>query len=45
MRVADWWRRKGDRLVQNWVFIDLPDLFLQMGVDLFDRLEQQVRGK
>ena len=42
MRVADWWRRKGDRLVQNWVFIDLPDLFLQMGVDLFDRLQQQV---
>lgn len=38
MRVADWWRREGDRLVQNWVFIDLPHLFLQMGVDLFGRL-------
>ena len=25
MRVADWWRREGDRLVQNWVFIDLPE--------------------
>jgi len=35
MRVADWWRREGDLLVQNWVFIDLPDLLLQMGVDLF----------
>lgn len=45
MRVADWWRRKGDRLVQNWVFIDLPDLFLQMGVDLFERLRQQIEGK
>lgn len=42
MRVADWWRRKGDRLVQNWVFIDLPHLFLQMGVDLFGRLAEQV---
>lgn len=42
MRVADWWRRKGDLLVQNWVFIDLPHLFLQMGVDLFGRLQEQV---
>ena len=41
MRVADWWRRDGDLLVQNWVFIDLPDLFLQMGVDLFARLQRQ----
>ena len=38
MRVADWWRREGDVLVQNWVFIDLPDLFMQFGVDLFARL-------
>lgn len=42
MRVADWWRRKGDKLVQNWVFIDLPQLFLQMGVDLFGRLREQM---
>lgn len=40
MRVGDWWRREGDRLVQNWVFIDLPHLFLQVGVDLFARLAQ-----
>jgi len=42
MRVADWWRRSGDKLVQNWVFIDLPDLFLQMGVDLFARSRETV---
>lgn len=41
MRVADWWRREGDRLVQNWVFIDLPHLFLQLGVDLFARLREE----
>jgi predicted ester cyclase len=35
MRVMDWWRREGDMLAENWVFIDLPDLFLQMGRDLF----------
>ena len=35
MRVMDWWRCEGGLLVENWVFIDLPHLFLQMGVDLF----------
>jgi SnoaL-like polyketide cyclase len=39
MRVADWWRREGDTLRENWVMIDLPDLLLQMGVDVFARLE------
>jgi hypothetical protein len=43
MRVADWWRREGDRLAQNWVFIDLPHLFLQMGLDLFARLQTERR--
>jgi predicted ester cyclase len=41
MRVMDWWRRDGDLLVENWVFIDMVDLFLQMGVDIFARLQQQ----
>ncbi len=44
MRVADWWRREGDRLVQNWVFIDLPHLFLQVGVDLLGRLAASVEA-
>jgi predicted ester cyclase len=38
MRVADWWRREGDVLRENWVMIDLPELLLQMGVDLFARM-------
>lgn len=42
MRVADWWRRESDTLRENWVMIDLPDLMLQMGVDVFARLAQQV---
>ena len=48
MRVADWWRREGDVLRENWVLIDLPELLLQMGVDLFERLAEQtaaVRAK
>ena len=45
MRVADWWRREGDVLRENWVMIDLPDLLLQMGVDLFARLAEQVAAR
>ena len=43
MRVMDWWRRDGDMLRENWVFIDLPDLFLQFGVDLFARMREKSR--
>ncbi len=39
MRVMDFWRREGDLLRENWVFIDLIELLLQMGVDVFARLE------
>ncbi|MEY2593366.1 MAG: hypothetical protein RI972_1055 [Pseudomonadota bacterium] len=35
MRVMDWWRQEDGLLAENWVLIDLPHLFLQMGVDLF----------
>jgi predicted ester cyclase len=45
MRVADWWRREGDVLRENWVMIDLPDLLLQMNVDLFARLEAMKESK
>jgi hypothetical protein len=34
MRVMDWWRCEGALLRENWVFIDLPHLFLQFGVEL-----------
>lgn len=38
MRVCDWWRRSGDHLMENWVFVDIPDVLLQMNVDLFPGL-------
>ena len=38
MRVCDWWRREGDLLAENWVFVDIPHVLLQMGVDLFPGL-------
>ncbi len=34
MRVMDFWRREGDLLAENWVFIDVPHTFLQFGRDL-----------
>ncbi|MCY4527093.1 MAG: ester cyclase, partial [Anaerolineaceae bacterium] len=37
MRGMDWWRRQGDRLAENWVFVDLPHFFDQLGVDLRER--------
>jgi len=38
MRVCDWWRRDNDLLVENWVFVDIPDVLLQMGYDLFKEI-------
>ena len=45
MRVMDFWRRDGEKLAQNWVFIDIIDIidiFRQFGIDLFASLEQAV---
>lgn len=35
MRVCDWWRRQGDKLIENWVFVDIPHVLLQLGFDVF----------
>ena len=33
-RVCDWYRLEGDKLVENWVFVDIPDALLQWGYDM-----------
>ena len=33
-RVMDFWRCADGKIMENWVFIDLPDLFLQIGHDV-----------
>jgi len=38
----DIWVREGNMLVENWVFVDIIDLFRQFGIDLFERLRKQV---
>ena len=40
MRVIDVWRREGDLLAENWVFIDMIDLLDQLGVDVFERVRE-----
>jgi predicted ester cyclase len=42
MFVMDWWRREGDLLAENWVLIDLIDIFAQFGVDLMARARAHV---
>ena len=34
MRVVDIYRRDGDKLAENWVFIDILYYLMQHGVDL-----------
>ncbi len=35
-RIMDIWRREGDVLVENWVFIDMIDLLGQFGIDVLE---------
>ena len=44
MNVMDWWRRDGDLLVENWVLIDILDIYRQLGVDMLARMRKLQRG-
>jgi hypothetical protein len=37
MQVVDVYRRQGDKLAENWVFIDLPYWLKQQGLDILER--------
>lgn len=37
----DFWKREGEKYIENWVFVDMVHLFRQFGIDLFERLEAQ----
>ena len=37
MRVVDIYRREGDKLAENWIFIDLIHYLRLLGVDILDR--------
>ena len=38
MRLVDLYRREGDKLAENWIFIDLLHWLMQQGVDVLDRI-------
>ncbi len=39
----DWWKRDGDRYVENWVFVDMIHLFQQMGIDLMAAAQESAK--
>ncbi|KJZ16049.1 polyketide cyclase [Marinomonas sp. S3726] len=43
LRVIDIYRRKGDKLAENWIFIDLLHFWNQQGLDILDRMNQVPR--
>ena len=40
LRVVDYWRREGDTLKENWVFIDMIHLLKQLGIDVIKELKK-----
>jgi len=40
LRSLDFWRLEKGRIRENWVLVDLLDLFQQIGVDVFARLRE-----
>jgi len=40
MQVVDVYRREGDKLVENWVLIDIPYWLKQQGLDILDRTQK-----
>ena len=43
MRIVDMYRREGDRLAENWIFIDMVHFLGMQGLDLLDRLKDYPR--
>lgn len=42
LRVMDIWRREGSLLRENWVAIDIPNMLMQMGYDVFSDMRSGV---
>lgn len=40
MQVVDVYRREGDKLAENWVFIDIPYWLKQQGLDILERTQK-----
>ena len=40
LRVMDIWRREGPLLKENWVGIDIIHMLDQLGLDVFEQMQQ-----
>lgn len=40
LRSLDFWRLEGERIRENWVLVDLLDLYSQIGVDVLARMDE-----
>ena len=40
MRSLDFWRLDGEKIRENWVLIDLLDVYQQLGVDVLARMRE-----
>lgn len=38
LRSLDFWRIEGDKIRENWVLVDLLDVYAQLGLDVFTRM-------
>ena len=38
-RVIDIYRRQGDKLIENWIFIDFLHVMHQQGLDVLGRMQ------
>ena len=41
----DFWKLENGMYIENWVFVDMIHLFRQFGIDLFERMAQQITAK
>ena len=42
MKSLDFWRLEGGLIRENWVLVDLLDVYAQIGVDVFERMRELV---
>jgi hypothetical protein len=45
MRSLDFWRREGNILRENWVLVDIPSVYDQLGVDVFARMREMTYAR
>ena len=38
MRIVDLYRRDGEKLAENWIFIDIPHFLAMQGIDILAEL-------